>query len=342
MTVTANASHSEVSTVTRNECEECKRNPFWEHHCKTCHADDHNACSQCGGCMPAKNRLDRKYCSSTCRVRAHKWRKSPEAKAEEEAWRKSDDFEGFKDWKKGLHALAVAMDGGEQQHQRRMDRCQRFQRARSTAEICAGCGRDLEHAIVFLRSVGTGMDRGIGTEQSHRTAAVCADCICSRQGEHWLCEDCQAQGRRWRHDRHLGGYWVRSWYCRHAGPDHVGNYCGDCHPTGWQQGRCAGCERVVMYKSHGNRRFITPMWGNGKPVRAPGAKAEDYGGQSIVYCSTRCRSLVNRTEAAMRRAEDRGPRRCEECNEVIDGLRADARYCSQPCRQKAYRRRRAS
>jgi hypothetical protein len=50
-----------------------------------------------------------------------------------------------------------------------------------------------------------------------------------------------------------------------------------------------------------------------------------------------------------REAEDEAEPRCPECGDFVDGkwtktsrMRADARYCSQACRQRAYRKRRVT
>lgn len=62
------------------------------------------------------------------------------------------------------------------------------------------------------------------------------------------------------------------------------------------------------------------------------------------HCCRRCEisdtnARVNEAARA-RRAEARGPsRQCDVCGEVFEPKRADARFCSGPCRQKAYRRR---
>jgi hypothetical protein len=74
--------HHEVSDATRNDCESCERR-VWEYdwHCQRCHADTHNSCAWCGGCMPdnvrtgpyrnmlrpKRHRRTRRYCSTTCR-----------------------------------------------------------------------------------------------------------------------------------------------------------------------------------------------------------------------------------------------------------------------------------
>ena len=52
-------------------------------------------------------------------------------------------------------------------------------------------------------------------------------------------------------------------------------------------------------------------------------------------CSNRCH------QRARRMHRDRWPQRCEVCKEQFTPRRTDALYCSDPCRQWAYRRRKA-
>ena len=103
-TVTDNASIHVDSDVTRNAegpgCTQCDRldklglplsRRFGERpHCSTCHADTHLACVECGACMGKKfngyytryyHRLDRRYCSPTCRQKAYQYRQTPEVQA---------------------------------------------------------------------------------------------------------------------------------------------------------------------------------------------------------------------------------------------------------------------
>jgi hypothetical protein len=105
--VTDNASVAPDSDVTRNGCTECARhipasNRKWlgaSQHCRTCHADGHRACAECGKCMPGGSRLDRQYCSSTCRLKVYQWWRSPEgvarcANCHPKAWRPVQPCEG--------------------------------------------------------------------------------------------------------------------------------------------------------------------------------------------------------------------------------------------------------
>lgn len=71
---------------------------------------------------------------------------------------------------------------------------------------------------------------------------------------------------------------------------------------------CAGCGRMVVH---------LPTW------------RHDW-----VACSPRCRRRVYRGNVW-------GRSTCDGCGEAFDASRADARYCSSACRQRAYRQRRA-
>jgi hypothetical protein len=83
-----------------------------------------------------------------------------------------------------------------------------------------------------------------------------------------------------------------------------------------------------MFKYHANLR--------------EGASPSENGGHWSVYCSRRCRNAVDKVAACERRqAEQDGPRRCDGCHATLDGRRADAAYCSNACRQRAYRQRTA-
>jgi hypothetical protein len=76
---------------------------------------------------------------------------------------------------------------------------------------------------------------------------------------------------------------------------------------------CQGCGRLVCNEtSYRDRRRIT--------------------------CSERCATKALYAEYRHRRAEARGTRVCPICNETFEPPRADAKFCSSPCRQKAYRR----
>jgi hypothetical protein len=56
------------------------------------------------------------------------------------------------------------------------------------------------------------------------------------------------------------------------------------------------------------------------------------------FCCEDCKKVVSIAAARRRRADARGARRCE----TFEPPRADGRFCSSACRQRAYRRRRAA
>ncbi len=111
--VTHNDSGQVASTVMRNAaccgCEEYerigpvngdRRSSYGQLHCKTCHGNSHIACLMCGVCLPPRHRYDRRYCSSTCRVRVHKGREQArlgrsiwEAENPEEARRQAEEYQ---------------------------------------------------------------------------------------------------------------------------------------------------------------------------------------------------------------------------------------------------------
>jgi hypothetical protein len=103
--------------------------------------------------------------------------------------------------------------------------------------------------------------------------------------------------------------------------------CVECRP-GWNAAEtvataCAVCRRTV------NHRQRNAPWRQ-RPDRPLSA-----------YCSERCRwGAANRrrrdTTAAQRQ------RTCATCGQPFTPPRADGRYCSHACRQRAYRQRRAS
>jgi hypothetical protein len=57
------------------------------------------------------------------------------------------------------------------------------------------------------------------------------------------------------------------------------------------------------------------------------------------FCCRTCEATVRIAEQKQQRSDARGTRQCETCGETFEPTRADARFCSSPCRQRAYRRR---
>lgn len=60
-----------------------------------------------------------------------------------------------------------------------------------------------------------------------------------------------------------------------------------------------------------------------------------------ITCSERCRDRLRSARRAAAAAEERAGRTCEACGDPFTPRRADARYCSNACRQDAYRQRKA-
>lgn len=86
------------------------------------------------------------------------------------------------------------------------------------------------------------------------------------------------------------------------------------HPT-HSSGACEGCGRPV-HNTEGPRR------------------------RRHVFCSERCVEIYQSAVARQRRSEARGTTRaCGECGEYFEPARADAKFCSGACRQKAHRKR---
>jgi hypothetical protein len=101
-------------------------------------------------------------------------------------------------------------------------------------------------------------------------------------------------------------HWTVAPFCeQHSGPRH------EVHSSG----PCENCGRLV---------HNTEGW---KPRRR-------------VYCCERCKLAQQATMARGRRTQARGATRvCAECGETFEPPRADAKFCSVRCKQKAYRKR---
>ncbi len=108
--------------------------------------------------------------------------------------------------------------------------------------------------------------------------------------------------------------------------------CKDCISDGWRRVAlkpCEGCSRPTVHSGYGRPFVYEP--GLGRTQRT--------------FCCRRCQEALYRRRHQQKVSDERlkdGPRRCEGCKEILDGQRADARYCSNSCRQRAYRQRRAS
>lgn len=89
---------------------------------------------------------------------------------------------------------------------------------------------------------------------------------------------------------------------------------------------CRGCERPVFVYPQRVRYKWSPE-GKWEPSAS---------------CSRRCTQDAAYRRQKLRRATEREPIECATCHERMDPLRRDARYCSNACRQRAYRARRTA
>jgi hypothetical protein len=125
--------------------------------------------------------------------------------------------------------------------------------------------------------------------------------------------------------------------------------CGRCardigpeepvHRERWNAVSCSHCSR------RGNG--LSPCDGCGRPAWDSRPRPKVWDGFSYgkrTFCCGSCQDTYYRRRRSERLAAERlndGPRHCDECNKVMDGQRADSRYCSPACRQRAYRQRKA-
>ena len=115
-----------------------------------------------------------------------------------------------------------------------------------------------------------------------------------------------------------------------TGPSHVFHYDGAvvaaCHVWQWAP-VCDACvsepERDRLAEDG------STCEGCGQPMLGPSAFAG-------VWCSERCRQRIRRVE----RRQQRAAIKCTACAVYFTPARRDARFCSDPCRQWALRRRR--
>ena len=162
------------------------------------------------------------------------------------------------------------------------------------------------------------------------TARACANNAVtdSRNGDlwgaWWAAESCGRCGEE------LTGiiYRLERWYIggRHSGPPGPVPICGTCF------------ER--------KRSYLATPW----TYRCPAEPCEACGrsvvsnlryGRRFVYCSARCaRRLYNRNRSEKRAASRRST--CGACGEQMSPSRSDAYYCTNACRQQAYRKRKTA
>jgi hypothetical protein len=118
---------------------------------------------------------------------------------------------------------------------------------------------------------------------------------------------------------------------------------------------CAGCGRMVANdrKTASPHKFVR-QWqtqyeldeGQRILARCKTPEERDEVAQEVrsgpvvrIFCSEQCRRATFRAQARAKREST--PRKCECCPVTFIPARADARYCSSTCRQRAYRERAA-
>ena len=108
---------------------------------------------------------------------------------------------------------------------------------------------------------------------------------------------------------------------------------GRCWGGGWGTTIAPQCQDCVWQ----GRQFhhSKPCGGCGRPVH----NEADAVRRRHTFCSERCKARTAATAARHRRADIRGTRVCEECEESFEPARTDSRFCSVACKQRAYRRR---
>lgn len=312
MNVTENVSAQVGSAVLCNGCEakkndELSRNRKWalsQIHCRTCHSDRHRACMQCGSCMPNGHRWDRECCSSTCRGRRK--RELVLATLERAAWEAEHPEEAEKQRAK-LELLTEELTLLSQVlggSPEAVAKRRREQELKLRADRCAQCDRPFGPEEVIYR-VADHLWGGL-------VLPYCGDHRCR-----------QLEGR---HNKDAGeGHYYPA--CRCEGRD------GDRHWTA--PAPCTFCGRLVCYdRKTANPWRFTRDWSyrheDEKTVRT--------------FCSDGCKRAFYRVQAKGKRLASRGDvsNRCQACNRSFTPNRPDARYCSNACRQKAYRQRQTS
>lgn len=357
--VTDNASVQVDPAVTRNECAKCEdyqppeNNKRWSWrglHCTNCHSARHVACVQCDACLPAGHRYDRRYCSASCRAKAHQARR--QAQLDREVWEAENpaeaaameaaDRKNSEDWVEVIGKLDTrSAEVKARQHQ--------HGKARERAEVCADCTSSLNHAIIYRRFNGRlGQDRG---EAGPIVVPVCPSCRCPSSSPHRtnLCDKCRPSGRTWD--------WIQrthhsKWTCPDAGTAHVGEFCSNCHPSAWRDVKpCEGCDRPVANHITVRRGYRADVELDDRDPSTAWVrwKGEGYGWYDVpiadvtrTFCSEACRRQIFQAERkAKRQAERDTSKTCPVCRTPFVAQRTDTRYCSSACRQQAYRQRQA-
>ena len=311
-----NDSAQVVATVTRNECSDCDQyerfgppvNKSLGHlagpHCTTCHENTHIACVACGACLPPRHRYDRRYCSSTCRVRTHNRREDERlARATWEAEQPNEARQQAEERQKMADALQGAGMAGNP------ERFRLKRELKATAERCA------EHIWNSETKTFSDCAKNFGAGDvlyRRRETVSITSPVFSYCREH----RCGQSGGYHNRDAPKGSYYT---YCR-------------CEERHWEEPEpCVGCSRLISHPKYAPWRRLRHWAYFG--MRAPA--------QPRPFCSERCRRRVFDTERKAKRLAERDgdERQCAACRGTVNKRRADARYCSTACRQGAYRQR---
>jgi len=98
---------------------------------------------------------------------------------------------------------------------------------------------------------------------------------------------------------------------------------------------CEWCGRAVAFLVPFSRvRRLVPYWWRPDADRAVNVAPR----HRRVFCSTYCRQRDASSQRVAARARAR-QRACQTCSVAFTAARSDGRYCSQACRQRAYRQR---
>lgn len=345
-------------------------------HCTHCHKDGHRACVVCGSCIAQpdrygrvfQHRWDKFYCSSTCRVKAIQLRQDeqahraeweaehPEEAAKERAEREVRDAELERLAKIELMLLdpkrAAMIEKRKQEDQ---DGAARDTDLQERAERCA----HVEHVKVGERPFnlpGMNVDVMAFTMPVFKSVPCemrfgPADVIYRRYEQGMLskimpyCEPHACPQPAGRHNRDCpGGRYYP--HCSCPGDEH-----GD---RNWTKAEpCAYCGRLVRnHKEADPHRFtgdwMTPSETEYRRKALAGLSGEEYREaarqlpwgphEPRTFCSKRCKRAVSRIEAKGKRLAGQKSHWCPVCDREFTG-RADARFCSNACRQRAYRER---
>lgn len=323
-TVTENASTPEGTSVTYNDTCSCGATDDqdlrreWRlgggPHCLTCHSDAHRACAVCGACLPENHRWDKLTCSSTCRVQLK--RRRDEAELARQVWEAENPEAAAKrraerdSWQQAVRAIEANLQTPE-----RRERELRIASLKRDADQCAKCDKPFAVGDTIYR-------RGVPV------LPYCHEHRCDQlDGYH----DCDAPpGRHYPACRCGARGWLPPAPCETCGRP-VANDLKTANPWRFVPGgisRALAAERDALlaeYESLSEEE--RHEWEEPIPM-----------GRAVhTFCGEKCRRTF-----FGRKRRTVAERACEVCRQTFTPKRADARYCSAPCRQRAYRTRKAA